>query len=58
MGMEASLGTVEAGKQADLIVLGANPLDRISNIRTVEKVVSKGTLYDSTPLWKSVRFKP
>jgi len=58
MGQEASLGTVEAGKKADLIVLGANPLDEIRNIRTVEKVVSNGILYDSAPLWQSVGFKP
>jgi len=39
-------------------VLGANPLDEIRNIRTVEKVVSNGILYDSAPLWQSVGFKP
>ncbi len=58
MGLDAELGTVETGKKADLIVLGANPLDRIRNIRTVEKVVSGGTLYDSATLWKIVGFKP
>jgi len=58
MGLDSELGTVEPGKKADLIVLGANPLDSIHNIRTVEKVVSGGTLYDSAPLWKSVGFKP
>jgi imidazolonepropionase-like amidohydrolase len=58
MGLDSELGTVEAGKTADLIVLGANPLKSIHNIRTVEKVVSGGTLYDTAPLWKSVGFKP
>ncbi len=58
MGLSTDLGTVERGKKADLIVLGANPLESIHNIRTVEKVVSGGTLYDSASLWKSVGFKP
>jgi imidazolonepropionase-like amidohydrolase len=49
---------VEAGKKADVIILGANPLEKISNIRTVEKVVTGGTLYDTAPLWESVGFKP
>ena len=58
MGLDRELGTVEAGKRADLIVLGGNPLESISNIRKVEKVVSRGTLYDCLPLWESVGFKP
>jgi imidazolonepropionase-like amidohydrolase len=58
MGLDKELGTVEAGKKADLIVLGANPLDSISNIRKVEAVVSRGILYDPAPLWESVGFKP
>jgi len=49
---------VQAGKKADVIILGANPLEKISNIRTVEKVVTGGTLYDTAPLWETVGFKP
>jgi imidazolonepropionase-like amidohydrolase len=58
MGFDKKLGTVEAGKEADIIVLKANPLDDIHNIRTVEQVVTGGTLYDTAPLWESVGFKP
>jgi imidazolonepropionase-like amidohydrolase len=58
MGLDTELGTIEVGKKADLIVLGANPLDSIHNIRKVEKVVSRGILYDPAPLWESVGFKP
>ena len=58
MGLDRELGTVEPGKKADLIVLGANPLESIHNIRTVEKVISGGTLYESAALWKSVGFRP
>jgi imidazolonepropionase-like amidohydrolase len=58
MGLDKELGTVEVGKKADIIILGANPLDSISNIRTVEKVVAGGVLYESALLWESVGFKP
>src|SRR6185436_4776527 len=39
-------GTIEGGKRADLVVLGANPLENISNIRTAKWVVANGKLYD------------
>lgn len=58
MGMDKEAGTIEAGKRADVIILNANPLENISNIRSVDKVIANGTLYDAAPLWKSVGFKP
>jgi imidazolonepropionase-like amidohydrolase len=36
------LGTLEASKWADLIVLGANPLRDIKNTRTIEAVYIAG----------------
>ncbi|MCH7594605.1 MAG: amidohydrolase family protein [Chloroflexi bacterium] len=35
-------GTVEPGKQADLLALGSNPLDDIENVRDVRLVVKDG----------------
>lgn len=58
MGMSKESGTIEAGKRADVIILNANPLDDIRNIRSVDKVIANGALYDAAPLWKSVGFKP
>ena len=58
MGVEKDSGTIEPGKRADLVILGANPLDNISNIRKTEKVMQGGVLYDCAPLWKSVGFLP
>jgi len=42
----------------DLIVLEANPLESISNIRKVKLVVSQGRLFDCAKLWQSVGFQP
>ena len=38
MQVDDELGTLETGKWADFVVLGANPLDDISNTNTIESV--------------------
>jgi imidazolonepropionase-like amidohydrolase len=58
MKLDKETGTVEAGKAADLIILDANPLENISNIRTVRSVITGGRLYNTAELWQSVGFKP
>lgn len=42
MQVDADLGSLEAGKWADFLVLGANPLDDIGNTRTLESVYVAG----------------
>lgn len=41
-GVAGDLGTVEVGKLADLIVLGANPLDDIDAVRDLQLVLKEG----------------
>jgi imidazolonepropionase-like amidohydrolase len=36
--LDGDLGTLEAGKWADFLVLGANPLDDIRNTKSLESV--------------------
>ena len=55
---EHDMGSVEPGKRADLIVLDADPLLNIHNIRTVRYVVAGGRLFESAPLWRAVGFIP
>ena len=58
MGVDKEVGTVEAGKRADLIVLTANPLEDIHNTRKVEYVITNGVMYNCAELWKSAGFRP
>jgi imidazolonepropionase-like amidohydrolase len=41
-GADAELGTVEAGKLADLIVIAGNPLEDITNVRRLQLVLKEG----------------
>jgi imidazolonepropionase-like amidohydrolase len=58
MKRDKETGTIEVGKRADIAIYDFNPLENISNIRSVSAVVSRGYYYKSAPLWKSVGFKP
>ncbi len=50
LGAEDEFGTVEPGKRADMLVLGANPLDDIRNTRSLEVVISEGMVIDREAL--------
>ncbi len=57
IGRTDQLGTVEAGKFADFVVLTANPVDNISNVRSVFRVVKGGVIYDPETLRKPLEGK-
>jgi len=46
MGIADSVGTIQAGKIADLVLLDANPLSDIRNTTRIAAVISGGTVYD------------
>lgn len=54
-GLEGEMGTIEPGMLADLVLLSSNPLDDITNSRTVQAVVTKGELLDRAELDALVR---
>jgi imidazolonepropionase-like amidohydrolase len=57
LGRESRIGTIAAGKQADLVVVGGDPSRTISDIRNVETVFKQGVGYDPAKLIASVSGK-
>jgi cytosine/adenosine deaminase-related metal-dependent hydrolase len=46
MGMDAEVGTVEAGKRADLVLLDADPLEDVTNTQRIDTVIANGRVFD------------
>ncbi len=50
IGRGGELGSLEAGKFADLIILSRNPIDDIRNTLAIESVMKNSRLYDGDTL--------
>jgi hypothetical protein len=50
--LDTTIGTISAGKRADLVILDANPLNAITNTRRINAVVLGGRLLRRTELDK------
>jgi imidazolonepropionase-like amidohydrolase len=57
MGLLNDSGTIEAGKRADMIVLNADPLANIANIRKLRWVIAEGRVMEPARLWSAAGFK-
>jgi hypothetical protein len=57
LGVSDRLGSIEAGKWADLYVAQGNPLERIEDTHNVRMVMKSGVIYDPADLLKSVEGK-
>jgi imidazolonepropionase-like amidohydrolase len=55
LGEDATLGTLSAGKAADLIVIAGNPAQKIEDVENVETVFKDGLGYDPEKLVQSVQ---
>ncbi len=50
IGLDNEIGSIEAGKLADLVVMDSNPLEDIANTNSISRVMVNGTLYDAWTL--------
>jgi len=57
-GVDASKGSIEVGKDSDLVLLDANPLDDISAVRRAVLVMKGSTLYRPDELYSAVGVRP
>ena len=57
-GVDEQKGSIEVGKDADLVLLDGNPLEDINAVRNAVLVMKGNTLYQPDELFKAIGIKP
>jgi imidazolonepropionase-like amidohydrolase len=50
LGASDQVGTIEAGRMADLVILRADPLRDIRNTRRIDRVIKQGVVFEPMAL--------
>jgi hypothetical protein len=58
MGRDKATGSIEKGKDADLILVDGDPLARMSDVRKVVTTVRGGIVYDAAAVYAAVGVRP
>lgn len=58
LGFEQSLGSIEAGKLADFILLQGDPTKDVSAVRQIRAVMKDGMLYYPSEIYQALGIKP
>ena len=58
MGLDEELGSIAAGKRADIILVDGDPTKTISDIRKVTTVVKDGVVYDPAKIYGALGIEP
>lgn len=51
-------GSIQKGKQADVVLVEGNPVENISNVRNTKLVITQGKIYDPAKLYNAISIKP
>jgi imidazolonepropionase-like amidohydrolase len=55
---DQEIGSLTAGKHADIIIVDGNPSEQISDIRKITQVLKGGMIYDSEKLHRAIGLSP
>ena len=58
LGQDATLGSIEPGKKADLLLVEGDPTEHISNVRRGRLVVKDGVTYDPAAVYGALGIAP
>ncbi len=58
MGRDKELGSIEAGKLADVVLVDGDPVTRISDVRKTSLVVKDGAVYRSAEVYRALGVAP
>ena len=57
LGLEKRLGSIDVGKEADILIINGDPVSDIRNLRNIELVIKEGVIYDPISLLNAAQNK-